>query len=172
MRKTVAGRVAAVALPLISDPDAELVAGACALATRERNAPQAAHFARKVAELGRALGFEVRTEPPADPDEAEVVWEKAGRPVRRIVVRASLAASQLLKAVPAAGGPPCVVVLTAEGGLTAEAVAAVRKVVPLSRPGLKTGEVTLVHAPAGQLGRIADAAVDMFLATYGPRPGG
>jgi hypothetical protein len=26
--------------------------------------------------------------------------------------------------------------------------------------------------PAGQLGRIADAAVDMFLATYGPRPGG
>ena len=26
--------------------------------------------------------------------------------------------------------------------------------------------------PGGQLGRIADAAVDMFLATYGPRPGG
>ena len=26
--------------------------------------------------------------------------------------------------------------------------------------------------PAGQLGRIADAAVDMFLASYGPRPGG
>ena len=26
--------------------------------------------------------------------------------------------------------------------------------------------------PAGQLSRIADAAVDMFLATYGPRPGG
>ena len=26
--------------------------------------------------------------------------------------------------------------------------------------------------PASQLSRIADAAVDMFLATYGPRPGG
>lgn len=130
------------------------MAGACAQVTRERNVPQAMHYARSVSELGRALGYLPRTEPGASPTEAEVVWQRAGADARRIFVRAELAASHVLRAVPSAGGPPAVIVVTGPEGVPPSSLDAVRKVIGLSKPGLKRGDLVIIHAPPSAMGRV------------------
>jgi DNA excision repair protein ERCC-2 len=145
--------MAALEPPRPAASQSELIAAACALAVRERNAPQAAHYARKAAELGRALGFVGRTDPGGTADESDVVWESSGGPVRRILIRPVASASLFLKAVPAKGGPPVTIVVTRPEGLGADGFAAARKVISLSRPDLSEGEVSVVHAPPGALGR-------------------
>ena len=134
--------------------EGDLVAGACAQVARERNLPQALHLARALSELGRALGYQTRTEPGATETEAEVVWERAGANARRLFVRGELAASQVLRAVPPAGGPPATIVITAPDGVLQSSFDAVRKVIALSRPDLKGGDLSIVHAPPGALGRV------------------
>ncbi len=146
--------MAASLLPPSPVSEGELVAGACSQVSRERNAPQAAHFARALSELGRALGYEPRTEPGGTGHEAEVVWQRAGVDARRLYVRGELAASQVLRAVPPRGGPAATIVVTETEGIPQSSLDAVRKVLALSRPDLKGGDLTVVHVPPAALGRV------------------
>lgn len=146
--------MAALALPLAHDSYAEFVAGACAIVTRERNAPQAHHFARKVSELGRALGLDAQTAPESSPHEAQVVWAREGRPVLRIFVREELTASQVLRAAPRGAESPAIMIVTRADGIGSGAIGAARKVVPPSRPDLRRGDLTVVHAPEGASGGV------------------
>ncbi len=143
----------AAALAIAAASESDLVAAACALAARERNQPRAAHLAHNIAELGRALGFSSRRSTQGEAGDGEILWERGAKVERRILLRESASASQMLKAVPWPGGPPCTIVVTGSDGLPPDALAAIEKVVALSRPGLKGGEVTLVLAPPSAPGR-------------------
>jgi DNA excision repair protein ERCC-2 len=150
-RVAVAMPAAALAPP--AESEADLIAAACALAGRERNAPAAVHFRRNIAEIGRALGYEARAE--EGPDGGEVRWARGGAPARRILVRQAAPASLLLRALPGEGAPPCTVVVVGPDGLPAKALAASREVLSRSRPHLREGDLTIVLAPPAALpGRV------------------
>jgi DNA excision repair protein ERCC-2 len=146
--------VTASAVPLQELNVSALAAGALGQALRERNRPGAAHFARALRELGRALGC--TTEAPAEGGAFEAVWVRDGRPVVRFAFLDALSASQVLRALPPDRAGPTVLVVVGGEVPEGEALAALRKVVPRSRPALTAGDTHVLVPIAGGGGRVLE----------------
>ncbi len=129
----------AVAVPAQELTALDLAAGALAQTLKERNRPERFHFARALRELGRAVGFasEVRTE---DGAVSWVEWERPGSPRVRFAFIGSLAPSQVLRALPADRPGLTVLVVAGDALPGPDVLAALRKVLPPSRPALKEGD--------------------------------